>query len=165
MHNKVHQNKTETSSEEKIQNLSRTNLDQANRSIAMAITAAVRKQKSFKFRSKLSIISSSWPSDFPDDLLIEITVFLNLLTAEEIHTSPRPNPVLKSFDAEKGTPLQRVLHMTDRTTATPVPAMLAEKRDRRSSSWGPDFFKEMMTFLSFCFLPAIRESKLSHAWR
>ncbi|KAL5059356.1 hypothetical protein RYX36_030960 [Vicia faba] len=59
----------------------------------------------------------------------------SLFTPQESQTSPKPNPVLKTLDAQKGTLLQASLQITDSTTSRPVPAMPAENWVRSSGSY------------------------------
>lgn len=96
--------------------------------------------------------------------LTNTSVELSLLMAQESQTSPKPNPVLISFDAQKGTLAQATLQSTEKRTAIPVPAMPAENRSRSSGSSGPAFLSERMVDLPSRFLSMSRDSRLSHAW-
>lgn len=67
--------------------------------------------------------------------------------------------------AEKTILPQASLQTTEKRTAMPVPAMLAENLVRKFGSWGPDFFNESIAVLPCRFLSTIMERRLSHAWR
>lgn len=73
--------------------------------------------------------------------------------------------MFNSLGAEKTILPQASLQATEKRTAMPVPAMVAENVVRKCGSWGPDFFNESIAVFPCRFLSTIMDRRLSHAWR
>ncbi|KAF2298650.1 hypothetical protein GH714_024494 [Hevea brasiliensis] len=136
--------------------------DHASFSTAIAIKVAALKYTSLMLLSTLLSISSSFRPNLLAFLLVQTIVSLSLFTAQESQTSPNPNPVLKSLDAQNGTLPQATLHATEKRTARPVPAMPAENLVNSAGSSGPDFFNDRIAVLPCCLSSSRREGSHMH---
>lgn len=120
---------------------------QANVRTNAAVKANVRKNISFKLLFILFIILLSSYTILLGLPSMSVMTFLSPLTDNDSQINPSPRPVCSSLVAQKGTIPPATLHITNKMTASPVPAIPVENWSRSLGSSG-EVLTESITSVS-----------------